>query len=138
MRRLKLLAIALSMFFQATPATQAKAALSASSGYLLRQAQTSNGANSALSSSYRLSGVLGGDGAFSGKGSAYAVSADAEPFQATTPAGCGGAVGIVQVQDALEMFMGLKAPSACVDLDASNAVSASEVQKMVNSFQWPH
>jgi hypothetical protein len=32
------------------------------------------------------------------------------------------------------MFLGLKAPATCVDLDNSSGVSIAEVQKVINSF----
>ena len=46
-----------------------------------------------------------------------------------------GAVDATEVQNAVGMFLGVKQPAACVDLDGNNAVSASEMQKTVNGFQ---
>ena len=46
-----------------------------------------------------------------------------------------GAVDATEVQNAVGMFLGVKQPAVCVDLDGNNAVSASEMQKTVNGFQ---
>ncbi len=43
-------------------------------------------------------------------------------------------VTIAEVQSAINMFLGLKAAEACVDIDNLNGASISEVQKTINSF----
>ena len=45
-----------------------------------------------------------------------------------------GQVSIAEVQSAINMFLGLKVPEACVNLDANDSVSISEVQKVINGF----
>lgn len=46
----------------------------------------------------------------------------------------GGTVTIAEVQAAINMFLGLKWPMACVDRDGSGDVSIAETQKTINSF----
>ena len=58
-------------------------------------------------------------------------------FKATVaPAGCSGsgASTIVDVQNAINMLLGLAQPSTCIDLDGNNHVSVYELQKATNSF----
>ena len=45
-----------------------------------------------------------------------------------------GTVAIAEVQNAINMFLGIQSVAACVDMDATNTVSISEVQKVINSF----
>ena len=54
----------------------------------------------------------------------------------TKPGDCDGIGGvtIAEVQSAINMFLGLKSPLACVDIDGNNSVSIAEVQKVINSF----
>jgi len=55
---------------------------------------------------------------------------------ALTPGDCdaSGTVSIDEVQSAINMYLGLKAVSACVDFDNSNSVSIDEVQKVINGY----
>jgi len=57
-------------------------------------------------------------------------------FALLMPGDCdaNGAVTISEVQSAINMFLGLIGPAACVDLDRDNAVSIAEVQKAINAF----
>jgi len=45
-----------------------------------------------------------------------------------------GSVSIDEVQSTINMYLGLKAVSACVDSDNSNSVSIDEVQKVINGY----
>ncbi len=45
-----------------------------------------------------------------------------------------GAVAIAEVQSAINMFLGLKAPAPCVDTNGVGGVAISEVQKVINAF----
>ncbi len=51
-----------------------------------------------------------------------------------TPASSGTAPTISDVLNAINMFLGLNTPAPWVDMDRSNAVSAAEMQKVLNSF----
>lgn len=51
------------------------------------------------------------------------------------PGNCSGTgVGISQIQNALNMFLGTTPPAVCVDLDNNQKVSVSEVQSVINVF----
>lgn len=54
----------------------------------------------------------------------------------TEPGDCGvnGTVSIAEVQSAINMFLGLRTPKACVDLDNNGGVSTAEIQKVINGF----
>ncbi|MFA7062070.1 MAG: LamG-like jellyroll fold domain-containing protein [Pedobacter sp.] len=45
-----------------------------------------------------------------------------------------GKVTIAEVQAAINMYLGLKAVAACVDIDGSNSVTINEVQKVINGY----
>jgi hypothetical protein len=53
----------------------------------------------------------------------------------TRPGDCdgGGTVSIDEVQSAINMYLGLKSPAVCVDIN-SNGVSIDEVQKVINGY----
>jgi hypothetical protein len=45
-----------------------------------------------------------------------------------------GTVSVVEVQSAINMFLGLKVIDACVDMNNNEHVSIAEVQKVINGF----
>ena len=55
---------------------------------------------------------------------------------ATKPGDCdnSGTVTIVEVQSAINMFLGLKPVESCVNVEDVSGVSIAEVQKVINSF----
>jgi hypothetical protein len=64
------------------------------------------------------------------------VTASAAAAPTGIPGDCNndGTVSIAEVQSAINMYLGLKAVAACVDVDNSGTVSISEVQKVINAF----
>lgn len=57
-------------------------------------------------------------------------------FAVIKPGDCDGSgnVSIAEVQAAINMYLGLKPVTACVDTDASGSVSIAEVQKVINGY----
>ena len=45
-----------------------------------------------------------------------------------------GSVTVAEVQAAIDMYLGLGTPAACVDLDGDHAVDIAELQQVVNAF----
>jgi hypothetical protein len=55
---------------------------------------------------------------------------------ATKPGDCDGdgKVSIAEVQNAIDMYLGLKPVLGCVDQDGNGTVTVSEIQKVINTF----
>jgi hypothetical protein len=88
-----------------------------------------------------LSGVPTGTGTFNNivvtaHNSSGSASLPAFSILVQKPGDCDhdGAVTISEVQSAINMFLGMRAVTGCVDLDGSGAVSIAEVQKVINAF----
>ena len=63
-----------------------------------------------------------------------AASPFANPIGKAGDCDANGTVSIAEVQNAINMFLGLKTIQGCVDIDGSGTVSISEVQKAINAF----
>jgi len=96
-------------------------------------------------SGYQIASVTGCDGTLAGityttsaVTTACTVSASFSAIivNRQIPGDCNrnGTVTIAEVQNAINMSLGLTDPLACVDLDGNNTVSISEVQQVINSF----
>jgi alpha-tubulin suppressor-like RCC1 family protein/ribosomal protein L27 len=92
--------------------------------------------------SYALTVSAAGYSKATAKGSASAgkvIRTDLKLAQAngpTKPGDCdnSGTVTIAEVQSAINMYLGLKPVTTCVDTDQNGIVSIAEVQKVINSF----
>jgi len=69
-------------------------------------------------------------------GTTAICNANRQVIATAKPGDCdnNGIVSIAEVQSAINMFLGLKSPQACVDSDDIGGVSIAEVQKVINSF----
>ena len=54
----------------------------------------------------------------------------------TMPGDCNGdgVVQVNEVQSAINMYLHLKTPASCVDLDNNGLVMVNEVQKVINAY----
>jgi hypothetical protein len=57
----------------------------------------------------------------------------------TKPGDCNGdgTCDIAEVQSAINMYLGLKAAAACVDVNSDGKVDIAEVQKVINCYLGP-
>ena len=89
---------------------------------------------------YKLFSIEGCGGTLNGNQYSFTAAANCTikpTFNAVILYGdCDGSknVAITEVQNAINMFLGVNPVKSCVDIDNSGAVSISEVQKVVNSF----
>ncbi|HBA89371.1 MAG TPA: hypothetical protein DCZ75_15700 [Geobacter sp.] len=69
-------------------------------------------------------------------GKVSTVSFALTPASSGRPADCdgSGSVSIAEVQTAINMYLGMITPLACVDTDGNQAVSIAEVQKAINAY----